>query len=132
VYRFVEHTAELGLELAAPTAEGVFEEALAAFRELSGGAGAADGEPAAVEVELAAPDRALLLVDWLNELVFLAETEGLVPEAAADLTLAGGRLRASVRGRRGSPRPLVKAVTLSGLRFEREGDGWRAEVVVDV
>ena len=61
-----------------------------------------------------------------------AETEGFVPERAGELELDDGVLRATVRGHRGEPRHLVKAVTLHRLLFEPEGDGWRARVVLDV
>jgi SHS2 domain-containing protein len=37
-----------------------------------------------------------------------------------------------VRGRRGEPSALVKAVTRHGLAFERRETGWRARVVLDV
>jgi SHS2 domain-containing protein len=72
-----------------------------------------------------------LLATWLDELVFLAETEGLVPERA-DLALEGLELSALVRGRRGDPRPLVKAVTLHRLRLKHEDGVWRGRVVLDV
>jgi SHS2 domain-containing protein len=67
----------------------------------------------------------------LDELLYLAETEGLVPESA-DLALSGFELSGLVRGRRGEPRPLVKAVTLHRLRFRAENGIWRGRVVLDV
>jgi hypothetical protein len=50
----------------------------------------------------------LLLVDWLNELVFLAEVEGFVPESVERLELGDG-LQATLAAVRGRPRHLVKA-----------------------
>ena len=128
MYRFVDHTAELEVELEAESAEGVLGEALRAFSEL---AGTADGEPIERRLEIEAGDLPALLAAWLEELVFLAETEGLVPESA-DLSLEGFELTAFVRGRRGAPRPLVKAVTLHRLRFRRENGVWYGRVVLDV
>jgi SHS2 domain-containing protein len=133
--RFVEHTAELELELESDTAEGVLEEALLAFAELAGSDGSEPGEAPgeAVErpIDLEARDLPSLLAAWLDELVFLSETEGLVP-GSADLRLDGLRLTGVVRGRRGEPRPLVKAVTLHRLRFGRRDGAWRGRVVLDV
>ena len=131
MYRWLDHTAELALELAGDTPEQLFHEALAAFAELVAG-GAQRAERLRVPVELEAATPADLLVAWLEELVFLADTEQLVPEHAEALALDRGQLRAVVVGSRGAPRPLVKAVTYHGLRFEREGDGWHAGVVLDV
>jgi SHS2 domain-containing protein len=129
-FRWVDHTAELELEIEAPSEEAVFEEALAALAEL---AGDADGPSTTREVEVEALDRALLLVEWLGELVYLSETEELVPERVASLELAGTRVRATIEGRRAEPRHLVKAVTLHRLELLRDAKvGWRARVVLDV
>ncbi len=129
-YHFVEHGGEVELELEAPTQAGVFEAALEAFAELV--SHDEDGEVVHYELDLAGSDLALLLVDTLNELVYLTEVEQFVPEHLDAFELAGGRLRATVAGRRGHPRPLVKAVTLNNLRFANEGGTWHGRVVLDV
>jgi SHS2 domain-containing protein len=130
VYRFVEHVGEVEIDLEAADELGIFESALEAFAELVGAD--ADGVPARHEIELGCSDHALLLADWLSELVFLAEVECFVPERLTDCVLARSRLRASVAGRRGLPRHLVKAVTLNGLSLECNGGVWRGHVVLDV
>jgi SHS2 domain-containing protein len=130
VYRWVEHTGELELEIAAQTERGVFEEGFAAMRELL--ATEPDGKPQARRIELAGSDRATLLADWLGELAFLAESEGLVPERLVALQLGGSTLAAGVEGFRGRPPHLVKAATYHRLSFAPEGAGWRATVVLDV
>jgi SHS2 domain-containing protein len=129
-HRFVEHVGEVELELDAASEAGIFEAALAALADLLE-AGSA-GEPASHRLELGAGDHALLLVDWLSELVFLAEMEGFVPERVASLELDAGRLRAMVEGHRDRPRHLVKAVTLNKLLLEQEGGQWHGRVVLDV
>jgi protein archease len=129
-YRWVEHTAELEMEIEAPTEEGVFVDALLAFAELLGG----DGRGASVcrEIAIRGRERAALLVEWLDELVYIAETEDLVPEDALRIELSTGGLVATVRCRRGSPRHLIKAATYHRLAFEPSGHGFRARVVLDV
>lgn len=129
-HRFVEHVGEVEVELDAASEAGIFEAALAAFADLVGVA--AGGEPASHEVALAGGDRALLLVDWLSELVFLAEVARFVPERVASFELADGRLRATIEGHRDHPRHLVKAVTLNRLALEQEGGLWHGRVVLDV
>ena len=128
-HRWVDHTAELELEIEAPTQAAVFEEALLALRELLDGAG---GKAAVEEVAVRASDQATLLAEWLAELAFLAETKGLVAERLAALELGEGRLCATVEGRLGAPPHLVKAVTYHRLALRRAGEGWRATVVLDV
>ncbi|MBX5474472.1 MAG: archease, partial [Thermoleophilia bacterium] len=115
MYRFAEHGGEVEVEVESADEAGVFAAALEAFAELVSEEERGDGDLVEREVELQADDRALLLADWLNELVFLAEVERFVPRRLAAFELQGGRLRATVVGRRGRPRQLVKAVTLSNL-----------------
>lgn len=129
-YRWVEHTAEVELVIEAPTEEAVFEDAARAFAELV--AREPGGEAARHEVALEASDRATLLAAWLDELVFLAETEAFVPERFLSHELTETALHAVVAGRRDAPAPLVKAVTYHRLELARAGERWRARLVLDV
>jgi SHS2 domain-containing protein len=128
MYRFVEHTAELELELEAGSAEEILVEALRAFSEL---AGHGRGDLLEREVEVEAADLPALLAAWLDELLFVAETEHLLPDEA-EVSVSGARARGVIRGRRGDARPLVKGVTLHRLRLRQENGRWRGRVVLDV
>jgi SHS2 domain-containing protein len=130
MYRWTDHTSEVELELRASSERGLFEAALEAFGELVAGDNGAHTERR--QLVVAGGDRAALLVGWLDELTFLADTEGFVPERVTSFDLDGEGVRASVRGRVGEPRPLVKAVTLHRLLYAHDADGWRARVVLDV
>jgi SHS2 domain-containing protein len=135
MYRWVEHTSEVELEIVASSEREVLLDALAALAELVGtdareppGA----GEPAEREVRVSAADRPALLAGWLEELAYLAESEGFVATAVRDLQLRAGELRAAVTGILGDPPPLVKAVTYHRLLFEPSGRGYVGRVVLDV
>lgn len=130
-HRFVEHVGEIELAVEAASEEGLLAEAATAFRELVDGS-LPHGAPLRCEIDLPAETPSLLLVDWLGELVFLAEVEGFVPERVAELELSRGRLRATVEGARGRPRHLVKAVTLHDLAVSCEKGVWHGRVVLDV
>ena len=130
MYRWAEHVGELELQVEAATEPAVFQKSFAAFAELVRDDGSADGEQRTIN--LAARERSDLLADWLDELVYLADAQGFVPEWLTDLRLDGRRLHASIRGHRGEPSTLVKAVTRHGLAFEPAGAGWRARLVLDV
>jgi SHS2 domain-containing protein len=130
VYRWIEHTAELQLEIDASDEQAVFADALSALAELLEDEG--DGPPEQRALELEAPDRAELLAGWLDELVYLADAEGFVPEALVEFKLRGQRLETAVRGYLGNPRPLVKAVTRHDLAFGEEAGRCYARVVLDV
>jgi SHS2 domain-containing protein len=130
MYGFSEHVGELELWVTADSEEGVFGESARALAEVldDGSCGAAEQRDVAVR----GGDRASLFAGWLEELAFLAETEGFVPERVEEVALADGGVRARVAGRRGSPPHLVKAVTYHRLSFEPGADGWRARAVLDV
>jgi len=77
-----------------------------------------------------------LLFDWLNELLYTFDTERLLL-TEFDVELHDGGLHAVCRGEpidraRHDLEHEVKAITYHGLRTERDGDGWLAEVIVDI
>lgn len=131
MYTWVEHTAELELSIQADSEKEVLADALQALAELLD----PDRRPRPTEtreVAVSAGDGAALLAAWLEELVFLAESEGFVGRELSSCALRGERLETRVAGHLGRPRPVVKAVTYHRLCFEREGDGFAARVVLDV
>jgi SHS2 domain-containing protein len=131
-YRWGEHVGELELHVEAASERDVFADATLAFAELL-----SDDERPAIEAEprrfgATGRDRAALLAAFLEELIFLAETERFVPSGLEELRLADGALEAVVAGGRGEPPHLVKAVTHHRLAFEPVEGGWRASVLLDV
>jgi SHS2 domain-containing protein len=138
-YRFLEHTADLAVEIEAPTREGVFQEALVAFT-------ACLTEPEGVAEELsrrfrlAGQEADLLLVDWLGELLYAYEVKGLLfrrgsvnfKEKGQTLSLEAEAWGESYDPDRHPIKVLIKGVTYHGLRLCREGTGWRARVIFDI
>lgn len=134
VYRWVDHTGELELEIEASSQRAVFEQAVAALGELLAERTEVDGggAMASFEVTVSAPDRATLLAELLSELLYLVEDQGLIPERAERLDLSEESLEATVSGRLSTPPHLVKAVTYHRLEMTEEDETWRARVVLDV
>jgi SHS2 domain-containing protein len=133
MYRWIDHTSELELHVEGDTHTAVVAEATVALAELLRGDGEMpEGELVTREVTVDADDRAQLLAAWLDELVFLAETEAVIPEGVHFEKLDERGLRARVEGRRGDPPHVVKAVTYQRLAFARTDAGWEATVVLDV
>lgn len=129
MYRWIDHPAELELAIEAADEAGVFRDALAALAELLG---EGVGEEEHHELSLAAQDRAVLLADWIDELVYLSETKRLVPQRVEQIALGEGSLEATISGRYGDPQHLVKAVTYHRLSFEKTDGEWTATVILDV
>jgi SHS2 domain-containing protein len=132
VRRWLEHTGEVELEIESDSEHGVFAEALAGLSELFGEPAVDDVARTTHRLVVRARDRASLLVGWLEELLWIAERDGIVPEGVVTFELDDDGLRAEVLARPGPPRPLVKAVTWHDLCFEPGVAGFHARVVFDV
>lgn len=103
-------------------------------------------EPAALEarvehaLRLEEPDLELLLLAFLNELVFLRDARGWLLRAGKlriETAPGAARLEGSAVGEAIDPArhrlaAEVKAATAHGLRVVRCGDGWEAHVTLDV
>jgi SHS2 domain-containing protein len=129
-YRWVDHTGEVELEIEAGSEREVLEEGVRALGELLGVD--ATGGGARRELTAHAPDRPALLAAWIEELVFLAESEGFVATRVESMELSEHGVRAEVAGVVAEPPPLVKAVTYHRLAFEASGGRYIARVVLDV
>lgn len=132
-HEIADHTSELRIRLLAGSLGELLAEAGRALAgiQLRGVTPAPAGEWR--RLELAAPDRAGLLAEWLNELIYLAETERWVATEFA-VERAGDRsVSALARGTTVERAPgLVKAATLHGLRVDEVPGGVAGEVVLDI
>jgi len=129
VREWVEHASELELRIEAPSAEDAVAEATAALGDVLG---EPDDEPVTRELQVEGGDPGALLAAWLEELIFLAEQDLLIPQEARGVSVGEGVVRGQLVARRGRPSHLVKAVTYHRLALERGETGWRATVVLDV
>jgi SHS2 domain-containing protein len=138
VYELFEHTADLGLRVRAPDVDALFREAaealFAAIVERGDEEGARQAET--LRFSLDAEQLDWLLADWLAELLYAFESRRFLLDRFR-VRVEGTRLEAEARAvplDPGSDRLLheVKAITYHGLRVERDGDGWLAEVIVDI
>lgn len=131
-----EHDADIGLRATAASRERVFElmgEALTALVADPATVRAVD----TVNVNCDAPEDALLLVDWLNVLIYEMATRRML-FCRWHVELDGCTLSAQVQGEiveRNRHRPVVevKGATYTALSFEKDDSGnWRAQCIVDV
>lgn len=91
----------------------------------------------AVAIECEAPDDELLLVDWLNALVYEMATRHML-FSRFDVGIVGRHLRATAWGeavdpQRHQPAAEVKGASYCELAVARQPDGsWLAQCVIDV
>jgi SHS2 domain-containing protein len=130
------HGADIGIRGMGASAAAAFEQAALAMT-------AAITDPAkivplqAVKFECEAPDLELLLMDWLNALVFEMATRGLI-FGAFEVRIDGNRLHGLASGEpvdveRHEPAAEIKGATVTQLAVTEEAPGaWRAQCVLDV
>lgn len=146
-HRQIDHTADLALELWAPTEAELLEEAgQALVAILTDGAEVVDDDGQRT-VRFDAVDREDRLVQWMNEVLYWATVQGFLmteaeldpapalARAPSDGTGEGCSLVGRVRGRadgRALLQAELKSATYHGLTVECVDGLWRAQVVVDV
>lgn len=135
-HRLFEHTADMGIEASGDDLEDLFVHSALGLREMIFGESRA--EPLEVRsVEISGDAEGELLVNWLNEILFLYETRGFFPDEFSIAEMKEGHLRGTIRGesfdpdRHGVERE-VKAVTYHQLQVEKTDNGWHTRILVDL
>lgn len=132
-HRWLDHTSEVQLQVEAESLAGLAAEAGRALGLLLLRDAPARPEGPAREIQVESVDREALLVDWLNEILFLAEVERWVAVEFDILEISTVHLKASVLGVPMEESPaLVKAATFHGLAVEERAGGLQAEVIFDI
>ena len=134
-FEIIGHTADIGIAAYGASLADAFANAARALFSLI-------VEPDIVseklyrDIELSAADDESLLVAWLNELIFIFDTEFLL-FSRFDVTLSGGSLRARAYGEKvDTARHIlktgVKAATYHMLSVECGKDFCRVQVIFDI
>jgi SHS2 domain-containing protein len=136
MYETFEHTADVGLRARAADLNTLFAEAARAMFSVMAGSLDAVQPQEEVSIILEPDEPDALLRTWLSELLYAFHVRKLL---FADFTVAVNEtgLRGTARGEPIDPARHqldveVKAVTWHGLKVEKMGDGWLAEVIVDI
>jgi tRNA nucleotidyltransferase (CCA-adding enzyme) len=130
------HGADVGVRGIAHSREGAFEQAAIALSGVVTDVANIHAQKV-VEVDCEAPDDALLLVDWLNALIYRMAVDCMLFGRFC-VHLDGHRLHAEVWGEpvdraRHAPAVEPKGATYTALKVTCAPDGiWTAQCVVDV
>jgi protein archease len=138
-YEFFDHTGDVGVALTGRTVEELFTASAAAFSDTVTALERIEPRQAE-ELDVAAPELDLLLVDFLSELLYRFDTRGwLTRRAEVEVrALDGGwELQGTLVGERLDParhatKVLIKAVTYHGLKVVRRDGLWTARIVFDI
>jgi tRNA nucleotidyltransferase (CCA-adding enzyme) len=129
------HDADVGVRGWGATAAQAFEQAALALTAVITHAGVEPQVP--VEVRCEAPDLELLLVEWLNAIIYEMAVRNILFGRFA-VRIEDGRLEGTLWGEpvdveRHAPACEPKGATYTALRVAKDPDGaWSAACVVDV
>jgi SHS2 domain-containing protein len=130
------HGADIGVRGFGPSKESAFTQTALALTAVVANPSSV-GTREAVHIACEAPDDEMLLVDWLNALVFEMATRRML-FGRFDVRLEPGTLRATAWGEpvdvsRHQPAVEVKGATFTELKVRpTDRGGWLAQCVVDV
>lgn len=135
LYREIEHTGDLGIEVTAPERSELFRRAALALADLLVDvSGVTSTETRTIEI--GASDDIALMHDLLTELLQLYTADAFIWRDAS-VEEEHGRLQAILLGesfdpKHHRPRGEIKAVTYHQMIVEHIANQWRARIIFDV
>ncbi|SRR5258707_7284254 len=135
-YEVFEHTADIGLHAYGQTLPELFANAAAGMESLMVAPAQIEARVSR-EVTVEGRDLVALLIAWLNELVFLFDTDYLLLRQFEISDFTGTSLRATVSGEpynaaRHDLSSAIKAVTWHEAEVRSEAAGYRARIIFDI
>ena len=128
----IEHAADRAFRVTGRDFAELLENAARAMQSITGPS-PGNGMTATREVEVEGVDRESLLVNWLNEILYLEQVQRLICERFHIDELAKYRVRARVDTRACHQSVShIKAATFHNLKIRETAEGLEAEVVFDV
>lgn len=135
-YTFISHTADIGFRVWGKTLEELFTSAAQALIEAMIEVGRAR-PTTKISVKLRAPNLEGLLVQWLQELIYLFETKNFLALQFKIKKCDPNDFEAVVEGLdwdegRELLKTQIKAVTYHGLEIKKTKEGYETQVILDV
>jgi SHS2 domain-containing protein len=134
-FEVIDHTADVGVVAYGADLSQAFSNAAKALFNLVTELGSV-AESLHRDVELAASDEEELLVVWLNELIYIFDTENILFRRF-EVTVLGNRLKARLYGEkvdssRHRLKTGVKGATYHMLGVSKDDSGCRVRVIFDI
>jgi SHS2 domain-containing protein len=135
-FEIIDHTADVGIIAYGADVEELFSNAaLALFSLIT--------EPERIEeklhldLEVNSEGRDSLLVEWLNELIYLFDVKHILFNRFEIESLTHNDLNATCYGENFDPmrhkiKIGVKAATYHMLKLEKHGDGYKSQIIFDI
>ena len=135
-FEIIDHTADVGIVAYGADVEELFSNAaLALFSLIT--------EPESIEgklhfdLKVNSEDRDSLLVEWLNELIYLFDVEHILFNRLNIESLTHNQLKAICYGETFNPmkhniKVGVKAATYHMLKLDKNAGGYKAQIIFDI
>jgi SHS2 domain-containing protein len=135
-FEIIDHTADIGIVVHGTDVEELFSNAaLALFSLIT--------EPESIEeklhldLEVSSEDRDGLLVEWLNELIYLFDAKHILFNRFEIESLTHNQLKATCYGEGFDPikhkiKRGVKAATYHMLKLDKNSHGCKAQIILDI
>jgi SHS2 domain-containing protein len=135
-YEFIDHTADLGFIVRAGSRKELYEKTARAVFDIIVDLPTVR-QDVIQPVEVSGDDREQLMVNWLNELLFLYETRGMLFRSFDIKEINDNHLKAECSGesyRAGVHRikKEIKAATYHQILVSEDRDGWTLRIIFDI
>jgi len=133
-FNILEHTSDLKIRVFGKSKEELFQNALLGMLKVAKYQKEAKGKIFKTKIKIRSIDIVSLLVNFLNEILYLVETEKIVFEKIEFKKFSEQEIDATLSGK-----PLkrmgvhIKGVTYHGLEIKKNKEGmWQAEILFDI
>ncbi len=134
-FELLDHTADLSFRVEGKSLESLFTKAAKALTKIiTDGQALIKKNELQKELILKAPNKEILLIDWLKEILFFAEAENLILAKIFFLKIQAGQLSATVIFHKNND-PLfieIKAITYHDLTIYFNDEIWSATITCDL
>ena len=134
--KYIEHPSDVGFEVYGDTLEELYANAAIAMYSLMTDVDEIEGDEER-EIEINSEDLYSLMFDWLDELIFLFDSESLVMRSF-DIAIdeSNFSIHGTCKGGKFDPSKhvsgiIIKAVTYNMMQIKKN-EIWKARVVLDV
>ncbi len=135
-YKLIDHTADIGIEVAANSMEDLFRNAAYGFLDIL--TDAKQVNPQEIEwIHLTAGNYDELLIRWLAELLYRYDTEQKLFSRCEFIELDEKHLKVKVNGELFDPlrhfiKHEIKAVTYHGVHIQKQDHSFHVKVIFDI
>ncbi len=133
-FSLIEHTADIGIKIQGNNLEELFKSGFYGVLSIVASRKALISE--SKTIELYAPDKESMLVDFLNEILYLINVKNWLPAKIVELNIDENNLKSVINGEKFSSTDIIKteikAATYHNINIKKNVDTWETKVYFDL